>query len=61
MACDGSTTPGVSYLKENQSCWVFNARVTFYEQNSIREHDCDTGTFDLLADLRPSLSWAGIV
>ena len=35
MACDGSTTPGVSFLKENKSCCVFNERVTFYEHKSL--------------------------
>ena len=39
MSCDGSTMPGVLFLKENQSCCVFNERVTFYEHNSFREHD----------------------
>ena len=35
MACDGSTLPGVTFLKENKSCRVFSERITFYEHNSL--------------------------
>ena len=55
MDCDGSTTPGVSYLKENKSCCVFNERVTFYEHKSLLALELNVTSLNMATPARVTI------